>query len=304
MSENFNNLKIFVHMGLHKTGSSFLQRCFFPLYKKEAGYVEVRRYLREFRDYVINENDLDFDKEEARRLFLKGLELSRSSSSSVTISEEMLCGNPYTNAMSRRSTVDRLSAIFPNIRFIVVFRSQESLVQSLYLQYVKGGGSCSWQTFLNDKNDSLSFSHGAYLEFGKYLDYLLLSSEEGRVKCMLYEDMKASPESFFREISDFIGFELDGRHSEFTSNVINKSLSKATSRALRLVNSVTKSYRQPYLLLPKSIHSNARKILEKFSSGGGVGIPRRDVEEFCKKFKVGNKRLSEVLGRSITEIGY
>ena len=46
-------MKIYIHIGIHKTGSSFLQKEFFSKYKNEILFID-RANLLEFKSYILH----------------------------------------------------------------------------------------------------------------------------------------------------------------------------------------------------------------------------------------------------------
>lgn len=299
-----SDINLVVHLGLHKTASSFLQRRFFDLYAKEASYINVRAELKEFRNYVLFTNALNYKKSEAIDLFFDVVDLENLPSNRLTISDEMFCGNPFQDASHRKIIVDRLVALFPKVKFAIVFRNQEALVQSLYLQYVKAGGCASPEQFINDKNESLSFSRSAYLDFGSYLTYLYEAVGKERVKCLLYEDLGTNAVGFVTELAEFIGFSIDGRFDCIREQKVNKSLSVSACCCLRFVNKLSKSYRQPYQLLPQLCQVWASRILVRLSGKSSQPIRSSLVVKFCARAREKNLILAKSLNRELDKLGY
>lgn len=57
-------MEVYIHLGIHKTGSSFLQKEFFPKYEGELCFLD-RSKLSEFKAYVLNADDFEFDANKA-----------------------------------------------------------------------------------------------------------------------------------------------------------------------------------------------------------------------------------------------
>ena len=53
-------MEVYVHLGIHKTGSSFLQKEFFPKYDGKICFLN-RSELSQFKAYVLTTDDFDFD---------------------------------------------------------------------------------------------------------------------------------------------------------------------------------------------------------------------------------------------------
>jgi hypothetical protein len=100
---------VYLHIGLHKTGTTFLQREVFP--KMNINFI-----------HKTNKNKIDKNK--------KNL-----------LSNEDLCGNPFKEDLfDRKIILHGLKALYPNAKIIVGLREKESITKSLYSQWVKNGG--------------------------------------------------------------------------------------------------------------------------------------------------------------------
>lgn len=303
-----DGVRVIVHLGMHKTASSFLQRRFFAMYSEESGYVDVRSLLRDFRDYVLYESDFSWSAEVAIDLFKRELMCVNRGlleGGIITISDEVFCGYPYSDAVTRRRVVDRISEVFEDVRYILVLRNQEEMVKSIYLQYVKLGGCASFFDFVSDKNPSLSFSRGAYLDYGNYLNRLVELVGPERVLCLLYEDLRSDPVRVCSEIADFAGFSIDSRIESIVGNKVNKSLSPRSANVLRLVNKLCKSHRNPYQLLPRFLQVICARALIYCSSPRGLQALEVDgLSALLAKCKEGNSVVGNHIKRDIETLGY
>lgn len=288
--------KIFIHLGLHKTGSTFLQRTFFPYYQKESGFISLRRKraLSDFNQYILRENDLTYSKEKAFELLSKKISIKKLNTEKLTLSEEQFSGSPWNNAKDRKRNFDRLIELFPNANFILVVRNEQDLVQSLYKEYIKKGGTASGKNFLSAKQPDLEFSRGTYLDYYTYYKYILSHlSLSNKLLVLLYEDFKINPIKFLSELSEFIGFEIDPTAKMF-QKIDNKSLVGVQVNLLRFVNRFSSSFRQPYLLVPQSFFFVAKKIILKLPAKKKFNISEDLVNEFCKRFKKNNYQLTSI----------
>ena len=111
--------KIVIHVGLHKTGTSFLQAEIFPKIKN-VNYIGMLRYGSKIYEDKLN-----------------------------IISDEELSVNPhlppchgnYFDSGQRNVIAERLQSIFPNAKIILGIRNKDTWLRSVYSQYVKGGGT-------------------------------------------------------------------------------------------------------------------------------------------------------------------
>ncbi len=299
------NKNTIIHIGLHKTASTFMQQYFFPLYQDEIGYIELRDYAQGFLTYVLHSNELEFDSNIAYEIFNRETYNIRKYRKRLLISDEQFCGSPWDNAQNRKIYFDRLNQIFPDAYYIIVLRNQHDMLQSLYLQYIKTGGSANWREFLNHKRHPLNFSLKSYLNYGNYIKYISSRIGKERIGCFFYEDMKSDPKMFLKQISEFSGFEVGNNLSNIIVSKANKSISPRWVNILIYVNKFVKSERQPFLLLPKILHFIIIRMCIKLSfSNNKEFIPVGQVAHFCKNEKNNNYSIIEIIGREIKHLGY
>lgn len=297
-------MEITIHLGMHKTGSSFLQQHFFKEYKKESGYWSLREKSADFLKYLLYSGDSLWDVKKAQDIFYASLESADFSGNRLTFVEEMLCGDPYLNAFNRARNFSRLNCVFPNAKYVLFLREQESMTQTLYLQYIKLGGSCSWRQFLVNEQPPLLFHWCEYL---CYVDYVRLIHDAvggRRFKCMLYEQMLKDRTGFLGDLAQFIGFDMDDSLESVASKKSNKSLSPNAAKNLRQVNKLFQSYRQPFLLFPRRVQVVIRSLFLRLSSSKKNAIPCDVVSVFCSEAKKRNHELSVFVGSDVSKYGY
>ena len=296
------DMEVYVYIGLHKTGSTYLQKNFFPLYKNACGYVSLRHEARSFLNYVVNVNDIEFDPENARDILKEDLEAIGFTNNKIVFCDEILCGAPWDNAKDRVRYVNRLVDIFTDPCFIVAFRKQEDLVESLYNEYIKKGGSASLEEFLHYDRLALKFSGKFYLDFGLYYSYIKNLVGEDNVLCLYYEDLVLSPIDYFDDVSSFIGFELDEKIHSIISKRSNPSISGLNALFLRYINKLCRSERQPFLLFPHFVQKVFLKLL--------IAAPRFEViskEELIREFCAQPKKNNVILpgySANLSKLGY
>lgn len=139
---------IYLHLGMPKTGTTFLQARCFP-YLKGVRYRDQR--IMDLLDRIIYTNptflDLKEIKEQAESLLETIVE------ESLLISHERLFGNMLMNYYDNLYLTNCLRALFPEAKIIIIIRRQDDLVESIYKQSLQ---SCYHQRinrFLNYRNN-------------------------------------------------------------------------------------------------------------------------------------------------------
>lgn len=289
-----------VHLGLHKTATTFLQTRFFP---GLAGirYVPLRTGRPAFLDAVLRADALEFDPARA----LAALD-PPAGDGPVVISDEQFYGLVWNGAEARGTTAERLARIFPGGRVILVLRNQPEQLQSLYLQYVKTGGTASPADFLSSKRHPLRLSP-AYFRYASYVEHLRRLFGEPNVCVLLYEDMRADQEAFLGRLCEFLGVPDSGWDRGILGVRENVSLSSRLVTVMRLVNRLASSERNPFQLLPFRVQHTSRRALVRLSTRlppGGPAIPVASAVGFLAECAADNRRLADLLGRDLEALGY
>ena len=138
---------IYLHVGMPKTATTFLQARCFPYFK---GLRYQDKDLKELVDRIIYTNpiflDLKRTKQEADGL------LRAMDEESQLISQERLFGNMLRNYYDNVYIAGCLKVVFPNAKLIIIIRRQDELAESIYKQSLQ---SCHHQrinSFLNYRN--------------------------------------------------------------------------------------------------------------------------------------------------------
>ncbi len=204
---------LLVHIGLHKTATSWLQENLFT--RTELGFYgpaesKKRRALvknvghflvADESEHLINEWEFDAG---AVRASLANLE-AREGIWPV-VSYERLSGHPLSNGFDRQMICHRIKAVFPKARILICIREQGAIILSNYMQYLRNGGWNTPEAFLNHRPDGRQPT--TTLKFWEY--HTLVSmyyNVFGRnsVLVLPYELFAREPHSYIRQISDFVG---------------------------------------------------------------------------------------------------
>ena len=145
----------YIHIGLTKTGSTFLQRNVFP-------YIKGISYYGKDLPPIIRKN-----------------------SNKVLISNEDWSGCPHNSSVDNRLfLVEQLKSFFPKA-CIIVFTRHKGWKRSLYSTYVKDGGRFGFAKWLNRVFNS------SYLDQDEYVEQLIKTFKQ--VCVIRFEDFKQDP---------------------------------------------------------------------------------------------------------------
>ncbi len=189
------------HIGLHKTGTSALQKNFFieengfkPFPRKEV----IKLFVDKSSIEELNDNESKRVKEFA--------EAATASNLTAVFSHERLSGYPLSGGYDRLSIWNRIAALDIDIKIVLVVREQRSWIYSAWKQMITDGGAVSLNEFLYPKKM-------ANVRFPPiredYLNYALLASALYKIfgrenVCILpWEMIRKDGSNFYSRLQKF-----------------------------------------------------------------------------------------------------
>jgi len=222
---------MFIHIGYHKTATTFLQKYIFP------NHPELEYWNRNCPKYkwladIVTSHNFDFN---AHEIALKAQSVS-STTKVQLISWERLSGAPYRGGSDSRIIADRLHAVFPNGKIIISIRNQLDMIDSLYRQYIHQGGACGFDSFLNLPHDCCVYFSLKHLYYDRMINYYQQLFGTGAVFVCLYEALQASPDDFIRQLFGFMSLKSNSFDKEIFMNKANQGMSYNSIAIARIVN--------------------------------------------------------------------
>ena len=188
--------EIIIHVGFPRTGTTFLQEQIFGKLRNVCLIRSIR-----FPDWFRCR-----DK--------------------VIISHESLSFRHYDSPAEEKFTVaNALKRIFPDAKIIVGIRDAQSWLRSLYSQYIREGGTKTFDEFYKNFDKH-------HLDFDRYISHL--RSLFDQVFVYRFEDFKRDKYRIIKEICDFI----DEPVPVIDDIRYRPSLTERQIRAYRLINSL------------------------------------------------------------------
>ena len=136
-----------LHIGYHKTATSWLQRHLFSNPRsglRTIGKVGDDHPVRQ----LVRAHSLGFDAAAHRARLETLLEPIREEGLVPVVSWERLSGHAVSGGFDSKELADRLHAVFPDGKVLVVIREQRAVIVSTYKQYVMAGGRARVEEFL------------------------------------------------------------------------------------------------------------------------------------------------------------
>lgn len=216
--------EVVIHIGLPKTGTSALQSLFFPNIK---GF----KYYDGNTKVVMLPDDVN-----------------------IIYSYETLSGRyeRVQDVAYGETILKRVKKLYPDAKIIVGRREVDSLIRSLYNQYVKRGGVVSYAVWYRDilERDVLMFKMEEFIAMiqGLFCDVFVYD----------FEDLKTNFHRVVCQICDFIGCDIP----EYENKLINVRLSKIQLKLICFLNRYWKSEKNSDGFLPYGKYFNPTNIIK------------------------------------------
>lgn len=212
---------IYIHLGLPKTGTTFLQEVCFP-YLKEVHYIHPKSRVPLLPDgifsrlgRIVRTNplflDLKKEREELDRL------LQAVDEKTVLISNERIFGDALYNFHDNLYNAASLKYLFPAAKIIIVIRKQDDWLESMYKQCLRACFCPSIDSFLNYVNNcftDLFFyplpypnNNARQLNLYKYVQNYVEMFGRENVIVLPYEMLQTDLKAFLNKLFDFMSIQ-------------------------------------------------------------------------------------------------
>lgn len=249
--DQVNNMKVFIHIGLHKTASTFLQERFFPKLPNISylGRKEIHSSV-EFSK-LLNADDTLYDPS------ILSSRIDEKDVEKLILSSESFSGKPlFMHSVNRSMIAKRLKHAFPDAEIILFIRGQKDLLLSHYNQYVKGrdDGYRTIREFIwyPGKKQKEEEKYGAstamneeyyntsnfqvHLDTFKHFELISLYKKFfEKVHVFLFEDFQKDQEGVLARLEELIGERL-GDSSRKEIEKVNQSLKQGNLERKRRLN--------------------------------------------------------------------
>jgi len=245
MSDPVAQTRLLLHVGYHKTGSSWLQRELFGMRRawdsgsahprmRQPGAFVAPWSQSDMTRQLVWDHPLSFDPERAREFFSAGIEQAIRASRIPVISHERLSGLPQIGGCDSKEMADRLVSVFPSARILIVIREQASMLVSLWKGYVQRGGIRSLERFVAQQASPGNLGYlGRHLEYHHMIAYYQRLFGEESVLVLPFEFLAREPASFVAKLA---GFSESPPPSNIDYSRENRSLSSVAVAIKRFLN--------------------------------------------------------------------
>ena len=233
-----NDLTVLFHVGLHKTGTTWLQnQIFSPQSGQHFVYSEDRRIIR---GSLVVKNPQFFNPKEAILDYEPLLERAKSQNLPLILSDEMLGGLPFHHSFTRVIAAQNIKSIFPGAKILVTIREQNAIIYSSYGHYIRAGFTAKFNDFIAQPQADVAklFTPILNLDHFDYQQLLLfyerLFSPENIMVAPM-EWMVRNQEDFTNRLSEFLGTMIT-LSQEAVEHKVNPAWSEMALGAARQIN--------------------------------------------------------------------
>lgn len=229
---------LLLHIGYHKTGTTWLQKF---LFNNAAVGFSSPLTRKEIHQLLILPHALDFKLHDCREHIHLALQQAVDIGLMPVISEERLSGALLGGSNDSKEMADRLAKICPTAKILIVIREQKSMLFSVYNQYIRVGGINSLTDYMQPSPFVQAHSYPFNLDHFQYhrlIAYYISLFSKPNVLVLPYELFKAKPKDFIREIIGFCELKIEDKildNLPYTKPV-NQSLSSISLAIKRQLN--------------------------------------------------------------------
>ncbi len=315
------DLPLALHIGYHKTGTTFLQMNVFGNHPEILclGRPWINDKVRECFHELKFTPDLDFDPVHCRDHFQQVAEriyLNQSPNRDfkvlVVTSESIHSGPEWFGMLVQNSATKLQSAFFP-CKIIIGIRNQKDYIESNYKEYVLHGGKIEFKKFLYS-SFACNYCLLPKLQYDKIISLYRGLFGDDSVFVYLQERLKSCHSAELSRLMDFLGVD---NSVKFEQRITYSGLSKFSIECTRWLNKLVASdYVEQYYNVrlqkrPRVEYARWKfiRILRRLETRVGSNFTGRymnqsDVEYVSDYFRDSNRQLSRMLDVDIEEFGY
>ncbi len=287
-----------VHIGYHKTATTWLQHAVLPHHARIRMYVDGRVWHDPFLRCIVAESDRTFDPVRARAEYERGLTRldPLGHDDLVVVSAERLSGHAASGGYDAVRIASRLHAAVPEARVFMVVRSQIDMIESEYRQLVGEGYpgpiASLWTT---DAWKSTHFDLGQYEYDALVREYQRRFGADS-VATFTYEGLVADRTRFLQRLAAFLELAPFALDDSDGTRTVHPGIPNRGVGILRALNHVRRSELNPYPLVNIGawwrgpLAAMARRLPSRRHL-----IPRAKRAELATRYAESNRRLQALI---------
>jgi len=289
-----------VHIGFHKTATTWLQDSIFP-FIKDVNYLGISSQIKKEKSWVYS-----LRRELPQKIDITGIKqkISRlEKDTTVLLSDERFSGSMLTG-QGAIDYADRIRKISKNIKVIICIRNQVDMWESIYRQYIKEGGCHTFKEFYEEEGCGSDFFYLGNLEYSNLVSYYIKLLGRENVLVVPYEMLVINKKKFLKQIMDFIGSKDTDIYSYIEQKRNNKSIGYYETNVLRILNVFMKTGVRPrpgYLFNSRYM----KWLLQKISISSKKKFVRHYLKDLEQRYFADNIKLDKLLPElNLNDYGY
>lgn len=256
MNKAFFPSKWFIHIGHHKTGTSWLQQV---LFTKEHGFCILNNYKEPWKDPFLRALVLGdgFEPERMRSLAKERWDGVRI----PVITAERLSGHPASGGFDQTLIAERLHACFPEAVVLIGTRDPEETKKSAYKQLVREGYLGKDLNALEATDWKIPQVREAYFQHAHLVGRYQERFGADQVVELPFAQLLRDPQRWVSALEGALGKSLEIKLENTHRRRIHSSMSDRRVRVERIMNYFRKKPLNPFPLvrLPRFV---ARLVAE------------------------------------------
>ena len=294
-----------IHVGYHKTASTWLQVCVFPYV---AGFHYGDPLLGNFIVNLASAADHTFFAAGFRSVLRQ---IEAASGGPLLLSYEGLSGSLWDGYGTGLRNAARLHTIAPCARILLVVRRQDEMLRSVHAQYVNEGGTQALREFVDSPGVEGSRFSLRHLEYDRLATRYVELFGRDRVWVIPYEYLRAQRQVFLEDLCAFLG---SGLTANISRAQLNHSLSGPSLWLLRTWNRLFRvsRFNSEPLLRPLPGGRRMRNLMQRrvdpivrwLAPERSTTRDARLLDELAADFAASNQRLQRYCPRSLATWGY
>jgi len=276
----------FIHVGYHKTATTWFQLYGYSTHP-DINLLNQGELDSVFFDTFAQPDDFCFEENDYQKKFIDRVDNKIDDKIVNGICEENLSGHSWTGR-NADTVLRRIYSYYKDGKIILSIRNQESMLRSLYSNYVKNGGTLSFKKLLKD----ISFEGDLVekkLEYHRLINSYYDAFGKENVFVYLFEEFQRAPDDVLSKLASFLGV------SPFVAspkdNRVNKGFGRYQLITERFLN--TLSIQNRY----------SRKLVEmvfKIDRPIHLSIP----EHLLEQWSLSNEETAKLTGLDLQKYGY
>lgn len=197
-----------VHIGLHRTGSTWMQKSALPHEGIPLEDIWPDRVDLANRVVIPTEDAFEEDAPAIAAFIEARGERVRNAGRVPVISHERLSGNPSSGAYDMVRNAERIERVAPGARILIVLREQQSHLESIWCQAVRIGHYSSARDFLRPHAPGdFRTTHftPSYLRYDRVVAEYVRRFGRDRVLAIDFERLRRDPTDHMGAICRFMG---------------------------------------------------------------------------------------------------